>query len=75
MTAWSTHGWGGPWFLLFPLFWLGIVVTVAFVLRRRWTSQARGRAGEDVLGERYARGEITDQEYRERMNVLRDASR
>jgi hypothetical protein len=33
------------------------------------------RVGEAVLGERYARGEITEDEYRERLRVLRDAGR
>ena len=30
-------------------------------------------SGEAVLGERYARGEITEEEYRERLRVLKDS--
>jgi uncharacterized membrane protein len=31
--------------------------------------------GEDVLAERYARGEITEEEYRQRASVLRAKTR
>ena len=75
MLAMWTHGWGGPWFLLFPLFWLAVVVTVVLLFRRRWSTYGPGRAAEDALGERFAKGEITEQEYRQRLAVLRDASR
>jgi putative membrane protein len=74
MTMWWHAGWHGAWFLVFPLFWLAVAVVLAIVFRRRW-SRGPSRAAEDALGERYARGEITEQEYRERMGVLRDASR
>lgn len=68
------HVWGGgPWFLLFPLFWLAVIVTVAFLFRRRrWGHWHGGGSGESVLGERYARGEITEEEYRRRIAVLRE---
>jgi len=61
---------GGFWFplipLLFFLFWVG--VAVFFGRRFRHTPR---RSGEEVLAERYARGEITEDEYRERLEVLR----
>ncbi|KLO30768.1 hypothetical protein ABW17_29205 [Mycobacterium nebraskense] len=34
--------------------------------------QARVRAAEDVLAERFARGEIDDDEYRKRVALLRE---
>ena len=68
------HGWGaGPWFLLFPLFWLTVVV-LAIVFTRAVGTCTR-RIGEALLGERYARGEITEEEYRQRLSVIRDRSR
>jgi putative membrane protein len=76
MTAIVTLAHARPgWWLFFPLFWVGVwVVLVAFFWRRRrgwWAGQGRMPA-EAVLGERYARGEITDAEYRERLAVLRE---
>jgi putative membrane protein len=72
LLAW-VHGWGGgPWFLFFPLFWLAAILFVAFLFRRgRWGSR-RDDSPEQVLGERYARGEITEDEYRSRRTVLRE---
>ena len=67
--------WGG-WFV-FPIFWFLFIFGLIFFLRRR-----RGgcyhhgwRSGESVLAERYARGEINEQEYRERQEVLRQNNR
>ncbi|WP_457030776.1 SHOCT domain-containing protein [Kitasatospora sp. P5_F3] len=36
---------------------------------------APGPTPEQLLGERFARGEIDDQEYRKRLSALRDAAR
>lgn len=67
----ATHHLGGGWFPFFPLFFIGLWIVVFFVFgRRRWHHSDR-RSGESVLAERYARGEITEAEYRERRQVLR----
>jgi putative membrane protein len=71
------HGadWGpGPWWPIFPLFWVllwGVVIFAVFRFRRgaRWH---HGHSAEDVLAERYARGEITADEYRERLSLLKE---
>jgi putative membrane protein len=63
-----------PWFLLFPLFWILVIGLFIFVGRRTWRSNRRWAAtqgGEGVLRERYARGEIDETEYRQRLQVLR----
>jgi putative membrane protein len=68
------HGWGpGPWWPIFPLFWVllwGVLIFAVFRFRggARWQ---RGHSAVDVLAERYARGEITVEEYRERLDVLK----
>lgn len=75
-TTMVEHGgnWGpGPWWPIFPLFWvlvLGFVIFAVFRARRggRWH---HGPSAEDVLAERYARGEISVEEYRERLSVLK----
>jgi putative membrane protein len=68
----------GPWWPVFPFLWLLFVValfaTFGFLGRRRfgrmqaWSGQ---RAGEARLAERYAAGEIDEQEYERRLGTLR----
>lgn len=69
------HGYGPPFpFLLFPLFWLlivGGVVTAVVLGRRRGRLTAGPLAGEKVLAERFAQGEISAEEYRARLTELR----
>jgi putative membrane protein len=71
MTGWH----GGPWFLVFPLFWIALLVGAWFVFRRRddrgRTRRGRTRSAEEILGERFARGEITAEEFSQRRAVLR----
>jgi uncharacterized membrane protein len=40
-------------------------------LFRRRDERERGHSADEILGERYARGEITAEEYRQRREVLR----
>jgi uncharacterized membrane protein len=47
-------------------------VFVVFLFRRGRWGYRRGDSPEQVLGERYARGEITEDEYRSRRTVLRE---
>jgi putative membrane protein len=75
----AAHGpWQGgafsPWLLLFPLFWILVIGLIIFVARRTWRRNnqwATARGGESLLRERYARGEIDETEYRQRLQVLR----
>jgi len=72
------HAWGGgpwaffPFFPLMPLAWLAVGLAVVLVLRK---GRPRDRSGLDragaILDERYARGEISSDEYRERVEHLR----
>ncbi|MGH8983878.1 MAG: SHOCT domain-containing protein [Acidimicrobiia bacterium] len=51
---------------------VALVGRLVFILwRRRGWRRAPSASGESVLAERYARGEITDVEYRERLAVLK----
>lgn len=71
---WDGAGGFSPWFLLFPLFWILVIGLFIFIARRTWRRNyewATARGGESVLRERYARGEINESEYRERLQVLR----
>ncbi len=75
------HGWGwgygpGPWILLFPLFWFTLFFLVFWRFRRGPWGPWRGvDSGRAVLDERYARGEITADEYRERRAVMTEDRR
>jgi putative membrane protein len=82
---------GGPWgagfgwlFFLVPLFWIGIVVLIVSLVRRRWSRGGWGpglygyahgwsgtRSAEGSLAERFAQGDIDEKEYRARLEVLR----
>jgi putative membrane protein len=80
------YGWGGPgpFFFIFPLLWFLLFATVIFLIARRARRGPRGgwggpwaahaSAGADpvtLLGNRFARGEIDEAEYRSRLAVLR----
>jgi putative membrane protein len=67
--------WGpGPWWPIFPLLWVFLLGVVIFaVFRFRGASRPHhNHSAEDVLAERYARGEISVDEYRERLSVLKE---
>jgi putative membrane protein len=74
-SGWHDHGWVWLWPLV-PLIWILVFILIArlFFWRRRgpWhpchhdpTAQARA-----VLAERYARGEISHDEYNDRLGHL-----
>ncbi|WP_329164763.1 SHOCT domain-containing protein [Streptomyces sp. NBC_01267] len=74
----------GPWILFFPFFWAAVVITVVTVLRRTvwrgrrgpWQGPGRPRTGRgeqspiEILGRRFATGEIDEDEYWRRLSVL-----
>jgi putative membrane protein len=74
----STDGPEHRWFLFFPLVWIvAIALVIRFVfMRRGWGCWPRagwpGDRARGILAERYARGEIGDDEYRTRLDRLSD---
>jgi putative membrane protein len=67
---------GGWWILSGPLFWLVLIVGIVFLLRARgggspWPGGGR-ETGIDVLERRFAAGELSLEEYRERRSVLEE---
>ncbi|CAL9346628.1 SHOCT domain-containing protein [Streptomyces sp. enrichment culture] len=77
------HTGPGPWVLLIPLFWAGVAVVVVLLLRRTTWRGGRGPLYRDaaarppgdpspveLLGRRFAAGEIDEEEYGRRLSVL-----
>jgi putative membrane protein len=74
MAAGSGEHWGpGPLGPLFLLLWLAVLGGIAWLLVRN--SRRREPSGtdraRDILAERYARGDLSGDEYRERLEGLR----
>jgi putative membrane protein len=72
---WHYDGGGPPWVWgpIALLVWLGLTALVVWLVLR--FARPRDRAGTakatDLLAERYARGEISTEEYRERLGNLK----
>lgn len=67
-------GGAGPWWFLFPLLWVVLIGTVIWMLvrdRRRRAARPIQRATE-ILATRYAQGEIDGEEYRRRLDEIRE---
>ncbi|HEY8479229.1 MAG TPA: SHOCT domain-containing protein [Spirillospora sp.] len=83
VTQLGAHGWhdgDAPAFwpvfpIMFGLFWLAVLGAAFYLLRRRMTTAAAAAdplaKAHAVLAERYARGEIDEDEYRNRAATLR----
>jgi putative membrane protein len=61
------------WWIVWPLLWIAVIVGLV------WFFASRGRGGErsgadrarDILAERFARGELSADEYRQRLSELK----
>lgn len=81
--GWGRHdgpGWDGgvPLFgivggILWLLFWAAAITVAVLALRSYLRSRPKaGDTAVSVLGERFARGEMSEEEYRQRLGVLRE---
>jgi putative membrane protein len=67
----SANGWhDGHWWIVFPILWLFLIGTAIALF---WRHGRRGGVDspKQILGERFARGEISADEYRDRLAQLR----
>jgi putative membrane protein len=79
MMDWNGWGWmaGG---LMMLIFWGGLVAVVVFLVRgfgARSSQEEEKRSGPDaleILAERFARGEISEDEFDQRRRVLEHGS-
>ena len=64
---------GGPgWWLIFPiLFWVIVLSVIGYAIYRRSPAQSARGTAERTVAELYARGEITEDELKQRRAVLR----
>ena len=76
MYGWHDGGWGVFWMILS---WVVIVAIVALLVRvfaSGWSSPSKGqRDPRQILDERFAQGEISEEEYRDRKRVLDESRR
>ncbi|MBS4727911.1 SHOCT domain-containing protein [Mycobacterium sp. SM1] len=77
---WDGGGWGG-WIVMaivMVLFLTAVIAAVALAIRYLGSSPPSEQPGyglsraEEVLAERFARGEVDEEEYRRRMAALRE---
>ncbi|MCA4725253.1 MULTISPECIES: SHOCT domain-containing protein [Mycolicibacterium] len=77
---WYGGGWGG-WIMmtvLMLLFWGGLLTAIVLAARafgadsRARSSPPASPRADELLSERFARGEIDDEEFRRRMALLRE---
>ena len=62
-SNWHHHGW-------WPFPWLLILVVIALLLWRRGCGTPRSGNARSILAERFARGEISADDYHERLGQL-----
>lgn len=80
---WYDHGLGGWGFvgmgIGMVLFWtlliLGIVLLVRYTMGQGPSATSTWSSPENDLASRFARGEISETEYRDRLTVLREHAR
>ncbi|WP_431247451.1 SHOCT domain-containing protein [Leifsonia xyli] len=74
----------GWWWIFIPILWILVFALIFGFAGRRWRQAAMARGGdngwgprgaarsaEQTLAQRYANGDIDEQEYRARLEVLR----
>ena len=78
------NGWGWMWMgLMMILFWGGLIVLVVLLLRGGGFGGRKDEMGmpasepdaSEILRARFARGEITEDEYRKSLTVLDETKR
>jgi len=72
LIAGSNWEHGGFWWFPFTLLWVVVLGTAVWLVVRNLRGRERSGAGRatDILAERYARGELSADEYRERLDEL-----
>jgi len=72
-NQWHGPWHGGPgWWLVFPiLFWVLVLSVIGRIAYHRSPGRSARSSAEQILAERFARGEIDAEELQQRRNALR----
>ena len=76
MWGWNDAGWAG-WLLMslmMLIFWGGLAAIVVWLIRQPQRSGGDRPSAVSMLEERFARGEIDEEEFHKRRDTLRQAS-
>ena len=65
---------GGYW--LFPglielIIWIIVISFIVRILRHRWEDHHFEKSAEEILAERFAKGEIDEAEYKKKLEILK----
>lgn len=66
----GSEEWGHAWWPLWWLFWAALVGTVVWLVLRRRNRRDPFDQARQLLAERFARGELSGEEYRQRLDEL-----
>ena len=69
MDGWD-GGWMWVWGTLMMLSWVAIIAGAVYLFTRRTSGEDHRDRVREILDERYARGEISAEEYREKLSHL-----
>ncbi len=64
-------GWMWLWGTLMMLTWVAVIAAAVWLVARSLGSGRASSRAREILDERYARGELSTEEYRERLEQLR----
>ncbi len=68
--------WGHGWWPIWPLLWVALIGTAVWlIVRRRDRRHDPLDSARQLLAERYARGELSGEEYRARLDDLQGGPR
>ena len=64
-------GWGMGFWWVFPmLMFIGMIALCVFMARMHWHPRDYSRSALELLAERYAKGEVSKDEYEEKRSVI-----
>lgn len=73
MMQWGDYGWGmGFGWLFMIIFWILIILGIVYLVKLIISAEKRttGETALDILNKRYAKGEISKEEFEEKKKAL-----